>query len=164
MKRFLPFLLSVILLFGCAGKAQDVYRHSAFTASLPEPFEPVENTAAVCFAPYGDPLLSSSVTFSSTELNWYFDSFTKEEYEGALRSLCGYESLSVEQIEKCRVDGNDARRIACKILIDQGTHDLILYAINADRTYFFTLLNRESDDYISAFDTMISTVEFTEGS
>lgn len=162
MKRLFPVLLALVLLFGCSGSAQNSYRHSAFSASLPEPFEPVENTSVVCFSPYGDPLLSSSITYNATELNWYFDSFTKDEYEQALKTLCGYESLSVTQIETKRVDGYDARRIACKVQIDQGMHDLILYAVNADRTYFFTLLNREGDDYIAAFDDMMSTISLTE--
>ena len=130
---------------------------------MPEPFEPVANTSVICFAPYGDPLLSSSITVSSTELNWYFDSFTKDEYEESLKALCGYETLTIESFDNCRVGGFDARRIACRVSIDQGTHDLILYVVNADRTYLFTLLNREGDDYISAFDTMISSLRFTEG-
>lgn len=163
MKRLLPFLLALILMFGCSGKVQNTYRHSAFTALVPEPFEPIENSSVLCFAPYGDPLLSSSITFSDTELNWYFDSFTKEEYEDSLRSLCGYETLTIEKMDECSVDGYDARRIACKVPIDQGVHDLIIYVISADRTYFFTLLNREGDDYIGAFDSMISTLKLTEG-
>ena len=130
---------------------------------MPEQFEQVENTSVTCFAPYGDPLLSSSITVSTTELNWYFDSFTKSEYEEALKTFCGYEMLTVDRFEDTRVDGCDARRIACKVSIDQGTHDLIIYAVNADRTYIFTLLNRDGDNYISAFDTMMSTLRFTEG-
>ena len=42
--------------------------------------------------------------------------------------------------------------------IDQGTHDLILYAISADQTYFFTLLNRDSDSFIDAFDAMMQSL------
>lgn len=163
MKRLLPLLLSLIIVLGCAGTAQNVYRHPAFTASLPEPFEPVEDVSIVCFAPYGDPLLSSSITFSATEKNWYFDSFSKGEYEESLQSICQYESLTVEQVTPCRVDGFDAYRIACNVLLEQGTHDLIIYAVNAKQTYFFTLLNRDSDDYIGAFDSMMSAMQITEG-
>ena len=163
MKRILPVLLCLILLIGCAGASQNVYRHSAFSAILPAAFEPVKGTDPVCFAPYGDPLFSSSITCYTTELNWYFDSFTEAEYAEALQTQCGYESIAVERIENTRVGNYDARRIACKVFIDQGTHDLILYAVNADRTYFFTLLNRDGDDYIDAFDSMMATVHFTEG-
>lgn len=163
MKRLLPILLCLLLLFGCGKAVQNAYHGAAFSASLPEPFEQVENTSVTCFAPYGDPLLSSSITVSTTELNWYFDSFTKSEYEEALKAFCGYEMLTVDRFENARVDGCDARRIACKVSIDQGTHDLIIYAVNADRTYIFTLLNRDGDNYVSAFDTMMSTVRFTEG-
>jgi len=163
MKRILPVLICVLLLVGCVSASDSLYRHPAFTVSLPEPFEPVGQSGVVCFAPYGDPLLSSSVTFSVTELNWYFDSFTEEEYEESLRTLCGYETLSVVSLDKCSVDGNAAHRIACKVQIDQGIHDLIVYAIQADRTYIFTLLNREGDPYISAFDSMMSTLHLTEG-
>lgn len=164
MKRIFAVLLALALLLGCSGHLQNEYRHPAFTASIPEPFEIVKNTSIVCFAPYGDPLLSSSITYCATELNWYFDDFTKEEYENELKTLCGYESLSVERIETKRVDGYDARRIACRVQIDQGMHDLILYAVNADHIYFFTLLNREGDDYISAFENMMSTIDLTEAS
>lgn len=164
MKRLLPCLLGLLLLCGCAGPTQNEYHNGFFSAALPEPFEPVADSPVVCFAPYGDPLLSSSITVSITELNWYFDSFTKEEYEESLKALCGYQALTVDRFEDARVDGFNARRIACKISIDQGTHDLILYAVSADRTYLFTLLNREGDDYIDAFDAMLSTVRFTEGS
>lgn len=163
MKRLMPFLLCLFLLIGCAVSAQNTYHHPAFTASLPASFEPVDTASIVCFAPHGNPQLSSSITFYATEQNWYFDSFSVEEYEDALQTICGYESLSVDQIKPCRVDGFEARRISCKVLLEQGTHDLILYAVNAGQTYFFTLLNRESDDYIAAFDAMMSTIQFTEG-
>ena len=162
MKRLFPVLLVLIFLFGCSDGVPNAYRHAAFTASIPEPFEPVDSVSIVCFAPYGDPLLSSSITYSSTESNWYFDSFTTNEYAHELKTLCGYEELSLEQVETKRIDGYDARRIACKVHIDQGTHDLILYAVNAYQTYIFTLLNREGDDYISAFDEMMSALDLTE--
>lgn len=162
MKRLLPFLLCLVLLFGCLSASQNVYRHPDFMASLPESFAPVESASFVCFAPHGNPTFSSSITFSATEQNWYFDSFSKAEYEDALQTLCGYESLSVEQIDSCRVDGYDARRITCQVLLEQGMHTLVIYAVNAEQTYFFTLLNRESDDYIGAFDAMMSTLQFTE--
>lgn len=163
MKRFVLLVLCLILLLGCTAAPQRMYHHPYFSVLLPEPFEPVDNASAVCFAPYGDPLLSSSVTFSSTELNWYFDSFTKEEYADALQTLCGYETLTIERIENCRIDGHDAQRVSCKVQINQGTHDLILYAISADKIYFFTLLNREGDSYIQDFDSMMATVRLTEG-
>ena len=162
MKRLLPLLLCALLLLGCSAAVQNAYHCAAFTASLPEPFEPVRSSSVICFAPYGDPLLSSSITYSATELNWYYDTFTKEEYAQELKSLCGYESLTVEQINETRVDGYHARRIACKVQIDQGSHDLIIYAVNADRTCFFTLLNREGDDYMAAFDTMIYSIDLKE--
>ena len=163
MKRLVPLILCLFLLFGCSDTSQEMYRHSAFNGLVPEPFEPVDHASTVCFAPYGDPLLSSSIIFFSTELNWYFDSFTEEEYADALQALCGYDSIAVKQIERCRIDGHDAVRIACKVQIDQGTHDLILYAINADKTYFFTLLNRDGDHFMQDFDAMMTTVKLTEG-
>lgn len=163
MKRLIPCLLCLLLLFGCVKTAQNTYRGDGFSAYLPEPFEQVKDTSVICFAPYGDPLLSSLITVSVTELNWYFDSFTKEEYEEALKASCGYETLTVDSFDSCRVGGCDARRIACKVSVDQGVHDLILYTVSADRIYLFTLLNREGDDYISAFDSMLSSVRFTEG-
>ena len=163
MRRLLPWLLCLLLLFGCGKLEHTEYQNDFFSASLPDSFEPVANSSIICFAPYGDPLLSSSITFSVTEQNWYFDSFVKGEYEESLKVLCGYESLTVDRLDNTRVGGYDAHRIACKVSIDQGMHDLIIYAVNADRTYLFTLLNREGDDYISAFDTMLSTLRFSEG-
>lgn len=162
MKRILPLLLCLLMLLGCGSSTQTVYEHPVFTASLPEPFEPVSGVQMICFAPYGDPLLSSSITFSATELNWYFDRFTDGEYESALKELCGYDSLTLLEKTPCKVDGYDAYRVACKVDLEQGTHDLILYAIAADRTYFFTLLNREGDAYIGAFDAMMQSVRFKE--
>jgi hypothetical protein len=163
MKRALPLLLCIFLLFGCSAKQSgSIYEHSLFTVSLPETFKPVKTDSMICFAPYGDPLLSSSITYYTTELNPYFDDFTDREYEEALQKTCGYESLSLVSVVSCKVDGNDTKRIACKVQIDQGTHDLIVYAVDGDRTYFFTLLNREGDPYIEAFDTMMQTIQFVK--
>ena len=152
-----------MLLFGCSGAPQHHYRNTAFTAALPERFEPVENAPVLCFAPFGDPLHASSITVSSTELNWYFDSFTDAEYEAALKEQCGYESLTLNEVRSCRVDGSKARRIDCNVTLDQGTHDLIVYAVSADRIYFFTLLNREGDPYVEPFDAMMKTIQITGG-
>lgn len=163
MKRVFTLLTCLLLLFGCSGAPQHHYRNTAFTAALPERFEPVENAPVLCFAPFGDPLHASSITVSSTELNWYFDDFSDAEYRDALVSLCGYEDLAVREISSCRVDGYDAKRIACSITVDQGTHDLIIYAIGADRIWFFTLLNRQGDSYVDSFDSMMKTVRFSEG-
>ena len=163
MKRLLSLFFCLLLLFGCSGEPKNVFRNSDFTAVLPEPFAPVDSVSMVCFAPYGDPLLSSSITYYVTEQNWYFDSFTKDDYEDALKALCQYESLTVADAHTCRVDGFKAYRISGKVLLEQGTHDLILYAVNGGKTYFFTLLNREGDDYIGAFDAMMSSLRFTEG-
>lgn len=159
MKRLLLCLLCAVLLFACTPQ-KNVYRHALFTVSLPDGFEPVDSDSIVCFAPHSDPLHSSSITYSTTELNPYFNDFSDREYEDAFRALCGYESLSVVSSENRRVDGYDAKRIACKVRIDQGEHDLIIYAVNGDRTYFFTLLNIEGDPYIDAFDAMMRTLQF----
>ena len=165
MKRLLPLLLCLLTAFGCAKSAgSNLYKNGFFTASLPDTFEPVRNSAIVCFAPNGDPLLSSSITFYSTELNWYFEDFTESEYRDALRTMTGYEELTLNSVDSVLVDGFHARRIACKVRIDQGIHDLIIYAVSADQTYFFTLLNRDADNYISAFDQMMKTVQFTKAS
>ena len=135
------------MLFGCTKNASNRYTSSVFDAVLPESFERVATADIICFAPYGDPLLSSSITFYETELNWYFDTFTEEEYESALQALSGYESLLLKELRSCTVDGFDAKRIACEVTMEQGTYDLIVYAIQGEQTYFFTLLNRDTDAY-----------------
>ena len=157
MKRFLIIVCALVLLCSCRA-ASNRFSSSVFDADLPETFRQVSDADILCFAPYGDPLRSSSITFYSTELNWYFDTWTESEYASALGELCGYDALSVNGLQSCRVDGYDARRIACKVLLDQSEHDLIIYAIHADHTYFFTLLNRESDSYIEPFDAMMKTI------
>ena len=163
MRRLFPVLLAIILLCGCGSTGPNRYENSLFSVSLPDGFEPIDDVPILCFAPYGDPLLSSSVTVITTELNWYFDDFSEDEYVRAIQSISGFEAIDVKQIDLLKVDGYPARRIACSVQIDQGTHDLILYAISADRTYFFTLLNRHGDDYVASFDSMIQTIRFTEG-
>ena len=163
MKRILPLLLCLLLLLACKPQPQgNVYHHSLFTGVLPEHFEQVKDSAVLCFAPYGDPVRSSSITCYMTELNPYFDGFSQAEYETALRELCGYDALTVQGFDSCRVGGYPAKRIVSSVQIDQGTHSLIVYAISADRTYFFTLLNREEDDYVGAFDSMMNTLQFTK--
>ena len=161
MKRALIVLLAVLLLFGCSVSetAGNRYTSSVFDANLPEHFERVPNVDLVCFAPYGIPLLSSCITFYSTELNPYFHDFSADEYVNALTEFCGYDSIALTEAHSCIVDGYDAQRFAFKVCIEQGTHDLILYAIHADHTYFFTLLNRDTDSYIDAFDDMMESVD-----
>lgn len=163
MKRILPLLLCFLLLIGCTPASENRYVNESFSLDLPTPFEPVSNPSVICFAPYGDALLSSSVTVYATELNWYFDRFCEDDYAEALKTLCGYDDLTLVGIESRKIDGCNARRISCKVQIDQGEHDLILYAIEAERCYFFTLLNREGDSYIDSFDSMMQTVRFREG-
>ena len=164
MKRLLPLLLCLIILIACKPAGDSTYEHPFFSVQIPEPFEQIPGSAGVCFAPYGDPLRSSSIIVSSTELNWYFDRFTESEYEAYLKDLCGYEELKLVSSENCRVDGYSAKKIVCQVLFDQGTHELVIYAVHADRTYFFSLLNRENDPYTKAFDAMMKTVRFKEAS
>ena len=156
-RRFLPLLL-LLLLIGCAAAQGTAYEGARFDATLPEGFRQADNSQILCFAPYGDPLHSSSITFYTTESNWYFDRFTDADYEQALTDA-GYTIVSFDACRPCRVDGFDARRVSCKIEIDQQQHDLIVYAINADCTYFFTLLNRDDDPYVQPFDEMMQTVK-----
>lgn len=163
MKRLLPLLLCLLVLLGCAGGSGQNFKNAMFSATIPEPFTRAENAGILCFAPQGDPLRSSSITVYTTELNWYFDEYSEKEYADALSQMTGFESLTVSGMRSCKVDGFDARRIACKVRIDQGTHDLILYVVSADEIYVFTLLNRDTDNYIDAFDSMMDSVSFTGG-
>ena len=53
-------------------------------------------------------------------------------------------------------------RLACKVAVDQGEHDLIIYAVQTDQTRFFTLLNRDTDSYVEPFDEMMKTIDLKE--
>lgn len=162
MKRLIALFCILILFLGCASSSGNRFVCTAFEADLPQGFRPVANANILCFAPLGDPLYSSSITYYTTELNWYFDSFTEQEYETALRDLCGYETLVLKEMRKTSVDGNDAMRLACKVAVDQGEHDLIIYAVQTDQTCFFTLLNRDTDSYVEPFDEMMKTIDLKE--
>ena len=162
MKRLFILFLIVLLLLGCHPVPQNRFVCASFEADLPAHFQQVPNASILCFAPYGDPLLSSSITFYATELNWYFDTLTEQEYEESLRHLSGYESLTLTELRHLKIDGYDAQRISCKVSIEQGEHDLIVYAIQADQAYFFTLLNRDSDSYTEDFDRMMCSIDLKE--
>ena len=155
-KQFLPLLLVLCLLIACAPKG-NVYHGTLFDATMPDGFAPVENAGMLCFAPNGDPLLNSSITFYTTEPNWYFDRFTDEDYQNALIDA-GYPIVSFDGVTACRIDSYEARRIECRVQIDQGEQMLVVYAVSSYKTYFFTLLNRDGDRYIEPFDAMMKTV------
>lgn len=160
MKRIVVLFITILLISGCATISRNAYQNEFFSVELIDGFEPVSDTGILCFAPHGDPLLSSSISFYRTELNWYFDRFDQQDYQTALCELCGYETVDVVNMESCRINGYDARRIACKVSVEQGVHDLIIYVINAKETYIFTLLNRDSDTYIESFDTMMKSIRW----
>ena len=162
MKRLILFVLILLLLIGCAESGTNTFRHSRFEAELPDGFERVQGAGILCFAPHGDPQLSSSITFYTTELNWYFDRFTEEDYQTALAEQCGYDELTVLNVQDIKVDGHQAKRIACSVRFDQGIHDLIVYAVNTNQICFFTLLNLESDQYVDDFDAMMKTIRLKE--
>lgn len=158
MKRIIILFITILFLTGCASTGRNAYQNEFFSAEMIDGFEQVSDTGILCFAPHADPLLSSSVSFYRTELNWYFDRFDQQDYQEALSTLCGYESIDVVDMQTCRIGGYDARRIACKACIDQGVQDLIIYVIQANETYIFTLLNRDTDTYVEAFDTMMKSI------
>ena len=161
MKRLLlPLLLAALLLFGCAGVSAERYEHPLFEATLPIGFEPVRDANMLCFAPHGDPLHGSSITFYTTELNWYFDRFTDADYADRIAAETGYEHIVADSVRDCKVDGYDAKRIAYRVTVDQTEMDLIVYAVSADRICFFTLLNAGTDAYIPAFDEMMQTLKW----
>ena len=161
MKRILSLFLVLLFYLGCANATSNNFSNELFSAEIPEPFERVESAGILCFAPYGDALHASSIVVYTTELNWYFNEFTDSEYQAVLSDLTGFDSISVTDVRRCKIDGYDARRIACSVQIEQGSHDLILYAVSADRIYFFSLINRDTDNYVEPFDTMMKSVSFT---
>lgn len=161
--RVLILLVLSLVLLGCSQITDaNLYEHPRFSASLPDGFKRIENANIVAFAPLGDPVLSSSITFYTTELNWYFDSFSDEEYANLIDSYTGYRDAAFVSKTDLRVDGHKAHRAEYTVKVDQGTHELILYAIEADMLYFFVLLNLDTDSYIEAFDQMMNTIEIHE--
>lgn len=167
MKRICILLLIVCLAFGSFGchkqpKGETVYAHERFSAALPDGFVRCENANMVAFAPGGDPVRNSMITFYATDLNWYFDSYGEDEYAAALAQYAGFDTYELVSVTPCTVNGYNAQRVECSVYLDQGTHTLVLYALEADMLYLFTLLNRDTDDYVDDFDAMMSTIVIHE--
>ena len=165
MKRILSLLLGLILLVsvGCVvPSGETVYEHPRFTATLPDSFKRVQDANIVAFAPLGDPVFSSSITFYTTELNWYFDSFSVEEYANLITEYTDYQNASFVSKTDLKIDGYHAHRAEYSVQVDQGRHQLILYAIQADMLYFFVLLNLDTDSYVKPFDQMMETIQIHE--
>lgn len=163
MKRAVTLLLACFLLFGAGCQISDaLYEHPIFACQLPDGFAPVPNANMVCFAPNGDPVNSSNITFYCTELNWYFDEFTDEEYENFLVEYSSYEDVRLVSRESVRIDGHKAHRVEYLVAIDGTPHSLVFYAVSSDMLLFFTLLNVGDDAYVQPFDEMMETIEIYE--
>lgn len=161
-RAFTVFLACMLLLaFGCEMRSPS-YRHPNFSCQLPDGFQSVSNANMVCFAPNGDPVNSSNITFYCTELNWYFDEFSDEEYENLLRAYGSYEDVQFVSKESVRVDGHKAHRVEYRVSINGGLHSLVFYAVSSDMLLFFTLLNIGEDSYVQSFDKMMETIEIYE--
>ncbi|HPF54533.1 MAG TPA: hypothetical protein PLM48_07800 [Clostridia bacterium] len=151
-------LLAVMSVTGCVS-GDNVYEHKCFTADLPDGFERTNEDGIVCFAPNGSAARQSSITFSITEKNYYFDELTREDYIDYVTEYLGYDECELVEFSSVRVDGYKAHRVLYSVALDQGEHSLCLYAVDADKAYFFVLLEREEDDCMGEFDHMMDTIE-----
>ena len=157
-------LLLALLLAGCGSSlGGTAYSHARFSITLPEGWERTDDTNVLCFAPNGNPVRSSQLTVSLTQKNYYFSKLTAEEYATGILQNSQYEDLSLVSFEKTCVNGFDAHRVAFKVTLEQGEHDLILYAVDSYSCYFFSFLCREEDDLVSTVDAMMDSVRLFDG-
>ena len=63
MKRAAVLLLILLLLSGCASAGGNTYSDACFSATLPDGFTRVTNASILCFAPHGNPMRASSITW-----------------------------------------------------------------------------------------------------
>lgn len=158
MKRLLPIILCALMLLGCAAMNNPA-EHERFTIDLPEGWERVDNSGVVCYAKGGNPVRSSNITFYATDKNYYFDKFTLEDYAAHVNTYSQYEQISAVEMKEVKVDGWNAHRVVYSAVVDQADVTIVMYAIDADMTYMFTLLQMNGEAYTDAFDEAMKTIE-----
>ncbi|MDO4564139.1 MAG: hypothetical protein Q4C04_00805 [Clostridia bacterium] len=158
MKRLLLLLLCLLFALGCSAP-EGAYRHARFALVLPEGWERVREDGAVCFAPNGDPVRNSNIVFYATDKNYYFQTFDESDYMAYVSAYDTYEDIEVSDFETLRLDGWDAHRVTFFAVADQAQIQIILYAVDADMTYFFVLFEMEGDEVAASFDAAMQNVK-----
>ncbi|MDO4543675.1 MAG: hypothetical protein Q4C01_03895 [Clostridia bacterium] len=164
MKRTLAVVLILCLLsaLGCSGNSE-AYRHERFELVLPEGWERADEAGVVCFAKNGDPVRSSSIIFYATDKNYYFDTFDGSDYSGYVNQLAEYELISLVDFSETTLDGWNAHRIVYSASIDMSPINIIMYAVDADMSYFFILFEMEGDNLAEKFDSAMEDVKIITG-
>ncbi|MCL2696235.1 MAG: hypothetical protein FWE69_07920 [Clostridiales bacterium] len=161
MKRYLILLLALICLTGCAAKDGTTHEHPRFSITLPDDWDRVDTDGAVCFAPNGRPEKSDNIVFYVTEKNYYFSDFTREDYATQVKRNTGCTTLTNAELTHTRVDGWRAHRVTFDTKLSGKAASIVLYAVDADMTYFFILLDLGGQTEM--FDAAMRTVKlFTQ--
>ena len=163
MKRYGVFTLcmglALLCLAGCGANGGTVHEHARFSLTLPEAWDRIDTEGSVSFAPLGEPVGGASIVFYVTEKNYYFSSFTQEDYAGNVKEFTGYDTLSDVTFSEARVNGWDAHRVAFAAKLNGKAASIVLYAIDAHQTCFFILLDAGADSYADMFDDAIKSVK-----
>jgi len=145
MKRYLIISiclgLALLNLLGCGKMEGTAHEHPRFTITLPDEWERVDTDGAVCFAPYGEPTESSNIVFYVTEKSYYFSEFTQEDYAKYVKQFTGYDTLTDVTLTNARISGWRAHRVVFSTRLHGAPAQIVLYAIDADQTFFFILLD-----------------------
>ena len=164
MKRAFCILFAAMLLFGlfsaCAKPSKaNIYDHPRFALELPENWERVDSEGVLSFAERGDAVNSSCLTFYVTEKSPYFDELTADDYETYAPRYTGFSSVSNVEKENIRIDGWKAHRVSMKAKADGKTVSIVFYAVDAEQTLFFVVLQRSGDNCIEFFDSAMKRVD-----
>lgn len=161
MRRILIAMLAVlVLLCGCNGTT-NAYEHERFTIDLPDNWQRTADMGVVAFAKDGVASDKASITFYATEKNYYFETFTQEQYNYYAQVMELFdEGAVVDTFEELKINGWNAHRVAYSGTVDSINVRLVLYSIDADMTYIFTLLQPiGAEDVIASFDNAMKTVK-----
>lgn len=163
MKRMFCAMFAVLFLLlsfsACQNSSANVYEHERFSLALPEGWGRIYNEDVVAFGPGNAGREAANISFYVTEKNYYFDEFTAVDYADFAPSNAGYSSVSDVVLENLRIDGWKAHRVSMQATIDDLPFTLILYAIDAEDTLFFVLLQPEGDAFVSIFDKNMKAIK-----
>ncbi|MCL2672165.1 MAG: hypothetical protein FWF10_09035 [Clostridiales bacterium] len=161
MKRALCLIFAILFLLPALAcrPSGNVYEHDRFSLALPEGWARVNVESVVCFAKDGKAAGKSNISFYVTEKNYYFDEFTAADYAAFAPPEAGYTDISNVQLENLRIDSWKAHRVSMQAKIGKDTVTLVLYAIDAEETLFFVLLQGPGESYVAFFDRSMRGID-----